>query len=173
MFILKLINLYPNRKVEILEREEELNLIDDMVSMLIYACDKLENLHTYRFMVSGFGQHDWPTDLSVDLATILEQLPLVNQNIRISHGECSLDFYEQGIERKIQFTWPGGAEGKIQLYCSSRTDWKPDPESVEMYVDELRIMLAELQNDFCTACKECMPKLVETEYFKAYCSNRF
>ena len=72
-----------------------------MISVLQDICELLEEEGTISFFVSGFGDPNWPLDIATDLCVILEQLPLALTKLANETGEFELDFYEQGVERRL------------------------------------------------------------------------
>jgi hypothetical protein len=79
------------------------NQYDDATSVIMDLCDILQEREIIYFRVKGFGQDTWLVDVATDLASILEQLPEVIDSINKNNYRCYLDFYEQGIERKLVF----------------------------------------------------------------------
>src|SRR5688500_7612035 len=80
--------------------------LDNITSILCDVCDALQDAGEGELVVSGFGQDRWPLDIRTDLSVLLEQLPEAIRCV-CSGVEAELDFYEQGVERKLVFT-PAG-----------------------------------------------------------------
>lgn len=95
--------------------------VDDHRSILAALCDELSQYIDFR--VSGFGQSRWPVDVETDLPIFLEQLPGAIMKANTGH-EFEIDFYEQGLERRLEFI-PDGSS--FHVTCASGTDWRPDP----------------------------------------------
>lgn len=76
--------------------------LDGIITLLSMVCSQLEESGKATFIVSGFGENNWPVDISTDLAVFLEQLP---QSILSFDKNVSfeIDFYEQGVERTLLF----------------------------------------------------------------------
>jgi hypothetical protein len=126
---------------------------DDVRSILIDVCRALELQGS--FIVSGFGQDRWPVDIGVDLPVLLEQLPDVLIALE-SKQTAIIDFYEQGIERVISFSFRLGI---CVATCTSNTSWQPSvaSEIVEKPVE----MLLDVRNEFMRAFSAAAPSLVD------------
>lgn len=125
--------------------------MDDVRSILSNICEALADTGSAVFVASGFGQERWPVDVRTDLLVFLEQLPDAIASIEAGTS-FSLDFYEQGVERAIQF------RPQDQYYlaqCESHTDWKPNPALETVIRLELKKMLSD--------CRDCVMQLLEKE----------
>jgi hypothetical protein len=136
---------------------------EDYFSLIIEACSLLEETDC-RFLVSGFGDDAWPVDVGYDLSTVVEQLPDLLASLR-GGGGGTLDFYEQGIERQLEF-FPEA--GKIQIRCCSRTAWKPNPATEYADLDQLEAMFVKLTLDFAVALEKVNPDLARTPPISAW-----
>lgn len=91
--------------------------IEDVQEIMSLLCEKLENFSLARFRVEGFGETAWPVDVSTDFLAVLEQLPDLIKFLNIDTDESSvfyLDFYEQGIQRRLVFR---KNEGLVTVAC--------------------------------------------------------
>lgn len=75
--------------------------LDDFSSVLHFVCEVLAREPANAIVVTGFGL-DWRLDIGTDFCALLEQLPSAIQALRRS-GDFQLDFYEQGVERRLAF----------------------------------------------------------------------
>jgi hypothetical protein len=118
------------------------------------ACGVLADLGC-RFHVEGFGDPQWPVDVAYYFSTVMEQLPQALAGIN-AHRAVDLDFYGQGIERALTFQ---PREKTVVINCSSRTSWRPEPATETASVDELKLMLTTLVEDFIRALSLAFPEL--------------
>jgi hypothetical protein len=95
----------------------------DYDSLVMASCDALGETDA-AFHVHGFGQSPWPVDVAYDLSTFVEQLPNLEENVRAGRPSA-VDFYGQGIERKLTFE-PLGLV--VAVRCTSRVPWTPVPD---------------------------------------------
>ena len=127
--------------------------LDDIRSILSDVCD-LAAPHG-RFVVSGFGQDPWPVDVKTDLVVLLEQLP--GALLAVSSGAAfEVDFYEQGIERKIDFSPLG--DGYV-VSCCSYGNWQPAPSVENIDRTSLTRMLTAVRDEFLQFMRSSYPNL--------------
>lgn len=131
---------------------------DDVRSILMDACRELASFG--EFVVSGFGQDKWPVDVGTDLSILLEQLPDVISAIN-SGRPTEIDFYEQGVERKIIFV-PFG-ENYIAT-CKSQTMWQPSSETIVVQNTVLKEMLVAVQLTFMIGLEKLLPSLAKHKW---------
>ncbi|MYT26914.1 hypothetical protein GTW69_42750, partial [Streptomyces sp. SID7760] len=74
----------------------DVELSEDYESLAMDACQLLSDTDA-RFIVSGFGQEEWPVNISYDLSSVIEQLPAAIDALR-SGSPAEIDLYGQGIE---------------------------------------------------------------------------
>jgi len=117
----------------------------DVLSALETLCSSLEESGCAEFMVSGFGQEKWPVDVRTDLLTVLEQLPSIVEALRLGANEFELDFFEQGVQRRVTFE-SGGDE--LSATCYSGTDWQPNPRTIHVHPSEIRKLISSLRDNF-------------------------
>jgi hypothetical protein len=121
---------------------------EDIGAIIIDICHALEGFA--EFKVSGFGDNDWPVDVRTDLAVCIEQIPNLLEKLK-KFEECSLDFYEQGIEREIIFL---PQNGNYILLCNSTGDL--DKRFQSEIVDSIQLieLFSTLLGNFLKATKE-------------------
>ena len=146
--------------IELTERvlPEERN---DFLPLQMIICDHLEDTNLIHFNVSGFGQKHWPVDVRTDLSTILTQV----EDSFIALGEkknFDLFFYEQGIERNLQFKWESCI---YRVHCQSLSDWEPNPINEYLSHKEIRQQLTDLVNDFTRATYRVFPNIGDLPAF--------
>jgi hypothetical protein len=107
------------------------------------ACELLTELNC-QFEVAGFGSSPWPVDITYDLSTLLEQIPLLAQSLGEDQN-AEVDFYGQGLERTLSFS---RIDSYVEIRCISRTEWLPTPEVERIDFDDLMRMLGHLVFNF-------------------------
>ncbi|MDH5654181.1 MAG: hypothetical protein OEZ39_20175 [Gammaproteobacteria bacterium] len=121
---------------------------DDVRSILTDICVSISESTSAHFLVSGFGEERWPVDIKTDLPVLLEQLPDACCALKKQTEPFCLDFYEQGIERALNFEPINGA---YKIYCKSQTNWLPNPEYEYISTDELIEIISDLRGVFLSA----------------------
>ncbi|WP_379157927.1 hypothetical protein [Paenibacillus sp. sgz5001063] len=119
--------------------------LDDSVGILMCICEAFEISQSVSFIVGGFGQDNWPVDCRTDLCTVIEQVPDILEKTRADMYSFELDFYEQGIERRLLFE---EEMNLVKVTCSSRTEWVPHPSSVFMEKTTVSKIFEEIYCDF-------------------------
>jgi len=127
---------------DICEYDSEL---DDGRSVISDICEIFADTKKMIFAVSGFGDDNWPVDCRFDLPAIIEQIPEIISKINNRDFNFKLDFYEQGIEREINFIDDGEI---VNLECISRNDWVPEPSKIEMRKENVSAMFRKFHKDF-------------------------
>lgn len=136
--------------------------LDDIGAILADICDFA---HDYgEFVVSGFGQERWPTDVRTDLLVFLEQLPHAVASVR-SGLPFDIDFYEQGLERRLSFS---PTEHDYVASCSSYGDWRPYPAVERVDRDHLVAMLLFVRDEFMRFVGSSFPSLVLHPWLHAW-----
>ncbi|AFZ10680.1 hypothetical protein Osc7112_6546 (plasmid) [Oscillatoria nigro-viridis PCC 7112] len=152
-----------------LDREPDYDYqYDNVVSAIMDLCDVLEETNIFQFQVSGFGQERWPVDVRTDLSTILEQIPQILHSIACANYPFQLDFYEQGVERQLNFE---EADTCIKISCYSGTFWEPNPSACFVRESDILMQLYNLRDSFVEAVKIVCPKLASSELFAIWCKN--
>jgi hypothetical protein len=129
--------------------------LDNVISVLSDACEILAESKHVRFVVHGFSEDAWRVDVWLDLLVLLEQLPTAIARLRAAEP-CTIDFYEQGVERRLDLS---GAGDVVEVTCVSRhARWQPVGGPVTLGRAELLTMLLAVADDFYrlihTACEE-------------------
>ncbi len=136
---------------------------DGLVSVLIdialglpASCD---------LIVSGFGRGRWTTITDIDLPLILEQLPDAYAAISMRQS-FNLDFYEQHLQRFIQFEATGAAYvATVSPFDGS----SPDAfENEQIATADLTRMLDNLRNTLIDYCQQNFPELRQNAIFDAW-----
>lgn len=134
---------------------------DDIRSLLTDLCDVISEEDIALFEVSGFGDPAWPVTVATDLPVFLEQLPEAIS--RASAGEnFVLDFYEQGVERRLSFQRSSDSYG---ILCESSTDWAPDPATEMISTESILAMLGEVRDKFSRLAKHVSPGTASHRWF--------
>lgn len=135
--------------------------LDDLGGLLGDVCEILQNSNV-KFVVSGFGQ-GWSVDVNTDLLVVMEQINSCLQQIDVAKFDFCLEFYEQGVERRLIFSESDNEQ--VKVLCESDTDWVPCP--VEIFVDRetIALMLSRLKSDFVSLAKNICPKLSSHDWF--------
>lgn len=136
--------------------------LDDITSILSDVCGRLEK--DCEFVVSGFGQKRWPVDVGTDLAVFLEQLPELIRAIE-SDSAGEMDFYEQGIEKKLTFTPLGN---RYDVTCTNLTTSTPNPECEQVDRKALLNMLSAVRDTFLQLLNRLAPSLVKHPFVLAW-----
>lgn len=103
---------------EYLEPNEDLELVAVPLCALLAEAGLI-------FMAGGFGDESWPVDVRYDLSSVIPQIPAVIESCT-SGLTAELDFFEQGIQRKVCITYQGE---QVTLRCKSYGDWLPRIET--------------------------------------------
>lgn len=153
---------FPNHsEIKVAQREYDEEL-DDVRSVLSDLCEAIED--EAEFIVEGFGQSSWPVDVFTDLPVFLEQLPALIHAIEMSASAC-IDFYEQGIERRIDLTFGGK---QYACRCSSQSDWQPEPEVEYLDKEILLEMLVRFEKQFLRIVSIVAPELSANPWLKSW-----
>lgn len=82
MFNMQLIlkNVPSINRVSITDSSFEMEL-DGPLAIFIDICEVFEISESIVFLVSGFGQEQWPVDCRTDLLTVIEQIPFILKKI--------------------------------------------------------------------------------------------
>jgi len=124
----------------------------DYDSVVMDACMVLAETDIH-FGVCGFGQSTWPVDISYDLSTFVEGLPEAIGNL-VRRAPAVIDMYGQGLERALSFEPHGG---DVQVHCTSRTSWRPDPPTVRMRYADVVGMLSAVAEEFAASLAVIWP----------------
>ncbi|GAA4498272.1 hypothetical protein GCM10023191_043190 [Actinoallomurus oryzae] len=136
--------------------------IDDPMTFAIEVCPVLEDLGV-GFVAGGFGEERWPVDVATDLATIVPQL----RDLIAALGAGApgmLEFFEQGIERRVSFTPQGDT---VELHCESWGGWRPPTPVEHADLGATRAMLTDLAVGFSREVARLLPALAGSPYLPA------
>jgi hypothetical protein len=143
---------------------------DDVNSIINDLCEVMSETNLVTFVVNGFGQRSWPVDVSIDLATILERVPFVLNSIINENYTFDLDFYEQGIQRRLLFSL-GDTDDIVKVDCISGTDWIPSPKVIFLEKSFIKEGLFNLYYSFCNYSRNMFPKLSSHKWFIDWCNT--
>jgi hypothetical protein len=128
--------------------------LDDIRSILGDVCERVPE-GGGTFVISGFGQDPWPVDVRTELTVLLEQLPDALDALQ-SHAPFELDFYEQGLQRKITFA-PLGTD--YLASCQSYGNWQPAAVVERIDSASLFLTLMAVQREFMRFLRQSFPGL--------------
>lgn len=120
--------------------------LDAIEGVLDEVCEALSEMGA-EFRMGGFGEANWPVDVTYDLPILLEQIPDLTRSV-LQGTAFTLEMYGQGVERGIEVVPDAGM---LTLRCMSGTDWQPDPAVETMMPTELLRQLAALRRAFLSA----------------------
>ncbi|MFF2330074.1 MULTISPECIES: hypothetical protein [unclassified Streptomyces] len=141
----------------------DLEIADDYESLVMEVCKILSETDCH-FLISGFGQDDWPVDISYDLSSVIEQLPAAIVDLQRG-SQAEIDLYGQGVERRLSFIPSGGL---VEIRCVSGTKWSPDPEMETASRSDVLELLTGLARDFRIAVQKALPDLVAQSPFATW-----
>lgn len=154
---LKYKDCVQNDSVKPISSEIEYDCIEEVI---IDICEHLSDEDIVAFEVKGF-QLSWPVDVCTDLATVIPQLPAAIASLSASDS-CSIQFYEQGIERELKFEVKGE---DVHIFCESLTNnWKSPIIELSPY-KQVESMLTSLLERFLELGNKCYPTLNLTNLF--------
>ncbi|KYN78017.1 hypothetical protein A0J52_01665 [Clostridium sporogenes] len=159
VFNMCLINMRSvNQALKFSEKKSYDSELDDETSVIFDICDIFEQTKQIKFLVSGFGQDEWPVNCRFDLPGIIEELPEIINKISQEEYNFKLNFYEQGVERELIFQESGQ---NISLTCLSRTNWIPTPNMIEMNKEKVKRIFNDLYENFIFYSTELCPSLIK------------
>ena len=126
--------------------------------VLYFACQALRPY--IDFDVTGFGCDSWPVTVETDLLVIVEQLPDTLQALRAT-ADFDLDFYEQGIERRIFFERQGD-DYRIRCFDAYEMAYVYDKMISR---DDLAALLEPFFDAFVSMCRRYVPELAAEPMF--------
>lgn len=119
--------------------------LEDYDSIVYSVCDYFSNHSSLEFIVEGFDDVPWPVDVATDLAAIALQIPSLKNHIDAENFNFSLDFYEQGIERILEFNME---EEQVKVTCRSMSDWEPSYSEITLERSYVKNMFSLFTDDF-------------------------
>lgn len=129
--------------------------LDDPIAILIAICEVFEISESIVFLVSGFGQEQWPVDCRTDLLTVIEQVPFILKKISKQDFSFQLDFYEQGIERLLIFE---EENHQVRVNCVSHTNWTPG-DAIYIEKDKILVLFEQFYHHFLEYSQILCPNL--------------
>lgn len=126
---------------------------DDVRSILARVCEACAQ--TARFSVSFAGE-DWPVDVETDLLVFLEQLPSVLGAAR-SRRDFSVDFYEQGLERRLKFEF---VTSNYQVCCVPLGNGIAPSATVIITAEYTELLLDQVLQRFIMLLSDFSPNVV-------------
>ncbi len=132
----------------------------DYDCILLDICNMLHDTGVVEFFMSGFGDDNWGTDCKADLPCVLERMLDILPAIQ-TKADFQIDFYEQGIERMLNFYHK---EGMFIIECKSYVNAVPIP-IIKMHYNDVRNIFIKLYKDFISCVKILVPKAMENELF--------
>lgn len=152
MFSMELKNIIPVKdiKTNVYDISEYDNELDDGRSVISDICEIFADTEEMVLSVSGFGDENWSVDCRFDLPVIIEQLPEIISKMNNRDFNFKLDFYEQGIEREINFIDGDDDDDDevVNLECISKNDWVPEPSEIKMRKKNVSTMLIKFYENF-------------------------
>jgi hypothetical protein len=128
------------------EEAEHASELGDVTDLLQGICAAFAKADGIVFKIEGFGQPSWPVDVSIDLEVFLEQFPgLVTWITDINASTYILDFYEQGLQRRLCFD---NKESMVQITCESWGTFQPCPEIERVTTEILSSMTTMFLENF-------------------------
>jgi hypothetical protein len=158
---------------------EEAENSEEIIYLL---CNQLEDSKQVQFRVEGFGNLPWPVDMSTDLPCVLEQISDLLEFLDMPTSDlCYLDFYEQGIQRRLIFKKQGAL---VSINCkpfpdvnssnnNKQTGWGQDIEEDTIEEKRLKNMLCNFVKSFISIAKLLYPTLASNQYFQEWCDNKY
>ena len=138
--------------------------LDTLISILSDLCELAQSRRGV-FRVGGFGQAHWPVDVRTDLCVVLEQLPRLLRAVK-SGSPAVLDFYEQGIRRRLTFA-PVGEDYEATCVPFSPY-WEPSPATERIGRAALERMLAAVLDEFMNFLRRVAPELERHPWIRAW-----
>jgi hypothetical protein len=105
--------------------------------------------------------------------TVIEQIPDLFKFLDSELSTAYLEFYEQGIQRKITFR---KEENLIRINCygsKPEATWGKDIEEKPIEKTYLKTMICELIKSFVAISNELCPTLTSHRCFQEWCSNKY
>jgi hypothetical protein len=144
--------------------------LDNMMSIFDSVCDALHESKTAKFTVSGFGLDKWPVSVRTDLSILLEQLAEAIAAVK-AHAPFVIDFYEQGIQRKIAFEPLGAGYVAQCTRCTSQTNWMVESTTERVTTAVLLRMFCKIRDDFMSCLRSEAPAVAAHPWLIEYFSE--
>jgi len=120
------------------------------------VCECLDAAGTVKFRVGGFGQREWPVDVATDLPVVLGQLGDICETVAAGSQSGEIDFYEQGIERRVSLE---PLRNGYNVGCVSGTSWSPNPSMIWQSREEVSAVLRHMRDGFLSILSRAAPWL--------------
>jgi len=146
------------------EPENSIEDVPDDLTSVLYEISACLAAAGVTLEVGGFGERRWPVDVETDLLTLLEQWPDV-MNAVTAPTDFSIDFYEQGIQRRIDFHHTGD---HFVARCTSSTSWVPNPREETIQAEDLRAMLTAFTQDVVAKTRTHCPAHAASPCFQEW-----
>jgi len=158
---------------------EEVETIEDLLPEI---CDQLENSNLVKFRVEGFGELPWSVDVSTDLMIVIEQISDLLKFLDTSEASTGyLDFYEQGIEKRVIFTKVGNL---VNINCQpllainespnvNQPAWGQNIAEEPIDKKAIKIMISNLIITFVSIASELCPTLTNHKCFQEWCGDKY
>ena len=143
------------------KKEYDANL-DGIYSILFDICNFIDG-HV-DFLVSGFGDSHWPVDVRTDLPSFIEQIPKC-KILAEAGRDFSLNFYEQGVQRTVEFSRSSGA---YTATCTSGCSWVPRPQTVTLECLSVSKMLEDVLMEFSDIVMIVAPEIYDGLWFSRW-----
>lgn len=127
---------------------------DSEKAMFDDICECLDAAGVVEFRVRGFGQSEWPVDAATDLPVMLEQLADICEIVAGGNEVGEIDFYEQGIERRVSLE---PHRSGYNVGCVSGTSWSPNPSVIWQSREEMCAMLRHVRDGFLSIISKVAP----------------
>lgn len=139
---------------------------DNYISVLIDICDLLKASRAVKLTVDGFNGLDWNLACDWDLLCIAESFDETLYNMVNKNYNFSLEFFEQGIERVLEFK--AIDFNLVEINCLSFVNREPLAEKIFINGSALKIMIVQLVKDFIGAASQVCGYLLDVPLIKEY-----
>lgn len=139
---------------------------DDVTSILSDVCCCLQESGRVSFIINGFDTKPWPVDVATDFCIFLEQLPdLLKWLTGNETGDCTVSFYEQGVQRDLIFNRHAR---ELHIRCVSWSEWEPASEQEIVREKVFHAMLVDILNGFFHQAEIVCPDLYHHPWLQAW-----
>lgn len=134
---------------------------EDIDSIIIDICSYVEENSLMSLEISGFGSDDWRCNCKFELPCILEQMVDILTSF-IKKSEFKIDFYEQGMERKLKYKFD---KSEIIIACESYDKWKSNNEVYRIKYNEVFNCFREIFKNTVFIVEKFAPEIRENKIF--------
>lgn len=153
---------FLQKRIQNSQLENMFEDIDSSEGLLMKLCEEIDKDKIVEFVVSGFGECSWFTDVGTDLPVMLEQLPAVFYWANSNKEDVQLDFYEQGLERTLHFK---KITNEVEIRCESWGTWQPHPKIEHAKLNELSEMFTQTASSFTQLSEKIFPWVKNNYYY--------